>query len=84
MIVEIGNDKFLKITWGSAGAVIAALVSVILWLSSVDSRATTASQRLDRQADSLKEMRGSIIDIDKRTIRIETILNEMKLKQRGF
>lgn len=78
--MNISYDNYIKITWSAAGVFICVLISVVLWLASTDSKATDAINRLDRQKDSIKEMRQSVQDIDKRTIRIETILNEMRNK----
>lgn len=77
-VLEIGQESFVKITWGVIGAASSVLVASVLWMSSVDSKTTESVGRLSQQQEAIKEMQDHIIDIDKRTIRIETILNEVK------
>lgn len=82
--MEISQDKSIKITWGALGAAAATLVCVVLWLSSSDSKATVALQRLDRQRDAIKDLRVDIssikdqlTDAKVRDVRMETMLDEI-------
>jgi hypothetical protein len=89
--LDITEERYLKITWQSAGAAVAAVVTVVLWLATVDSKASDALQRLDRQKDSLHEIRADITairsDISEakvRDIRMETILNQLNDRSKRF
>lgn len=75
----------IKITWGAAAIIIVTVVSIVLWLGAVDSKAADAINRLDRQKDAIKEMRENIVETRDRTIRIETIVEELKRRtDKGF
>lgn len=77
-ILEIGDQKFIKITWGYALSGMGIVVAAMLWLTSVDSKATDAINRLDRQKDSMSEMRRDVVEIKDRTSRMEGMLNFIK------
>lgn len=77
-ILEVGEHKFIKITWGSLLSVVCGVVGLVLWLASVDSKATDATNRQDRTEDSITEMRRDIGEIKDRTSRMEGMLNFIK------
>lgn len=76
--IEIAEHKYLRITWGAAAFAVGTLIGVVLWLSSVDSKAADALQRLDRQKDSIKDIREDVKETKERTIRMESTLNFLK------
>lgn len=76
--MEIAAEKFVKITWGAAAGVAGAIITVVLWLAAVDSKASDALNRLDRQKDSIKEMREDITKIKESAYRSEGILEILK------
>jgi len=77
-ILVIGEHRFIKITWGYAASILGFVVGSVLWLTSVDSKATDAINRLDRQEAALVEMRRDVGEIKERTSRMEGILNFIK------
>lgn len=77
-ILEVGEHKFIKITWGYLLSVVCGVVGLVLWLASVDSKATDATNRQDRTEDSITEMRRDIGEIKDRTSRMEGMLNFIK------
>lgn len=84
MTTEIGSEKFLKITWGAAAVTIATLSAVVLWLAAVDSKATDAIDRVERQRAAIIDMRNNIQDTRDRTIRIEAIVEELKRRSNNL
>ncbi len=76
-MVEIGNERFIKITWGSLSAAAAGIVSIVIWTSAVDNKASEAAERVERQSTVIKDMQLKLQTIDSRTVRIETILERL-------
>lgn len=79
-LLEIAENNYVKISWGAAFAVGSAVVGIVLWLSSVDSRASDAINRLDRQKDAMRDMREDITKIKESAFRSEGILEILKTR----
>ncbi len=79
-MLDIAEDRKLKITYGAFIFIISSILAFAIWIKGVESTADTANERLDRQRDAIKETREKIDDINARTIRIETLLRQIKRK----
>ncbi len=80
MMLDIAEDKKLKITYGALIFIMAAILTFAIWIKGIESSADSANERLDIHQDTMKEMREKIDNINERTIRIETLLRQIKRK----
>ncbi len=72
----IGENKFVKITYGALVAVATFLVALTFWMATLQSNASITAEKINNQEDVNRELLKTIHDIDKRTVRIETMMKD--------
>jgi hypothetical protein len=77
-ILEISEDKAIKITYGALVGMFVALCGLAAWMTSVEFNAREIKEKVEYiSADQVKfqeEVRSTLYSIDKRTSRIEVLL----------
>lgn len=69
-MIEVGEEKYIKITWGALAFLVFSLVGIIGWqfasetrVQAADFKASDAISRQDRMRDSFRDMAKDIKDI---------------------
>ena len=71
-------DENTNIPLFTAIAALPIIAGFIMWLSSIDSKATTSIESNAAQEIKIEQQRDILVDIRERIIRIETKLDETK------
>ena len=83
MMLEISEDRLIKISWGTFGVLGSALVGFVFWLSALHSTALANSKTLEERSGIFIEISKSLNNIDKRLSTIEGYLKAKEINKTG-
>lgn len=75
--VEIGDDKFLKITYGFLASSFVVLIGFAAWMTSVELNANNLDKDVKHIQQQQDEVELVLQSIDKRLYRIELLLERL-------
>lgn len=81
-ILNISEDEAIRISYGALAFLIAVFIAFSAWMSSVDLNARELKSKVEyigtEQLKFQEEVQTTLHSIDKRTTRIETLLEQKK------
>ena len=82
-MLEISEDKLIKISWGALIAFITTLAGFVFWLSALQSTALANSLAIEKSNEVFIELNRNLSNIDKRLSSIEGYLRAIENNKTG-